>query len=254
MELETMKNQTIDGVPRELLERVLYDPSPRVQEQALDELRALLDREVITDDHLRQRIAFLTSEVHARANERDAALIELKLAQPQGEPVAWMYKRKDQSEFGKPTQHIAFASTDLDGCRTGKIVEGRVILTPRDDYFDWKPLYAERPAPVAATDPEIYWGQHEQGIRDIFKFEGLKGVVYEVLRNPVVMHKVGMYGQAFDGPSTRRAYRYTHQPGNVAASQIGNALARAKMGGDSIDAGLSLLKELECGGFGVYEL
>lgn len=74
--------------------------------------------------------------------------------QPQGEPVAWMYKRKDQSEYGEPTRHIAFASSDLEECRTGKNVEGRVIFTPRDDYFDWKPLYAEQPAPVAVMMPE----------------------------------------------------------------------------------------------------
>lgn len=68
------------------------------------------------------------------------------------DPVAWEYKRKDQSEFGKPTRYVAFATADLEECRTGKNVEGRVVLTPRDDYFDWRPLaYASPPAPVAVS-------------------------------------------------------------------------------------------------------
>lgn len=66
------------------------------------------------------------------------------------QPVAWEYKRKDQSEFGKPTRHVSFATADLEECRTGKNAEGRVVLTPRDDYFDWRPLaYASPRAPVA---------------------------------------------------------------------------------------------------------
>ena len=71
---------TIDGVSRKLIERIAdhckFWKDHTYLEAISDiepDLRALLGREVITDDHLRQRIAFLTSEVHARAGERDAS-------------------------------------------------------------------------------------------------------------------------------------------------------------------------------------
>jgi hypothetical protein len=66
--------------------------------------------------------------------------------------------------------------------------------------------------------------------------------------------KLGAYGSAFDGPEDRRAYTYTDQPANLAAWKLGNAAARVAAGGDPIDRGLSLLKELEAEGFGVFEL
>lgn len=66
--------------------------------------------------------------------------------------------------------------------------------------------------------------------------------------------KLGSYGQAFDAPADRRAYTYKHQPGNQAAWRIGEASSRVEAGGDLIDRGLSLLKVLEAGGFGVFEL
>lgn len=66
--------------------------------------------------------------------------------------------------------------------------------------------------------------------------------------------KLGSYGQAFDAPGDRRAYTYKHQPGNQAAWRIGDASSRVEAGGDLIDRGLSLLKVLEAGGFGVFEL
>lgn len=66
--------------------------------------------------------------------------------------------------------------------------------------------------------------------------------------------KLGSYGQAFDLAGDRRAYTYKHQPGNQAAWRIGDASSRVEAGGDLIDRGLSLLKVLEAGGFGVFEL
>lgn len=65
---------------------------------------------------------------------------------------------------------------------------------------------------------------------------------------------LGCYGALYDGPSVRRAYTYKHQPGNQAAATLGNAWLNTQRGGDSIDAGLSLLKQLERAGYGVFAL
>lgn len=67
---------------------------------------------------------------------------------------------------------------------------------------------------------------------------------------------LGNYGKAFDLPGNRRAYTYDHQPGNVEASRLGAACqqAVASSAGDYIDRGLSLLKELQALGFGVFEV
>jgi hypothetical protein len=49
---------------------------------------------------------------------------------------------------------------------------------------------------------------------------------------------------------------YRNQPGNVDAWRLGEAClaAAAKPGGDLIDTGLSLLKELEAKGYGIARL
>lgn len=66
--------------------------------------------------------------------------------------------------------------------------------------------------------------------------------------------KLSLYGRAFDTPKTRRAYTYREQPDNIGAYKLGRAVLRAASGGDSIDYGLSLLKQLQAEGFGVFEL
>lgn len=71
---------------------------------------------------------------------------------------------------------------------------------------------------------------------------------------PGTIIKLGLYGRAFDGPQDRRAYTYQHQPDNLDAGKLGRAAASTSPGGDSIDHGLSLLKELQARGFGVFEL
>lgn len=47
---------------------------------------------------------------------------------------------------------------------------------------------------------------------------------------------------------------YTTQPGNVEAWRLGEACARAKPGGDYIDGGLSLLRELHARGYGIVRV
>jgi hypothetical protein len=67
---------------------------------------------------------------------------------------------------------------------------------------------------------------------------------------------IGAKGSAFDLPTTKRAYTYAEQPGNVGASKLGRALETAARcsASDSIDAGLVLLKALQAEGFGVFQL
>jgi hypothetical protein len=71
-----------------------------------------------------------------------------------------------------------------------------------------------------------------------------------------ITRALGSYGSAFDPPGTKRAYTYTHQPGNVPAWRLGEAMRAAVpiTGGDHIDSGLGLLKALEEKGFGVFEI
>lgn len=58
----------------------------------------------------------------------------------QGEPVAWMYKRKGaEKELG---QLVTMESEDIKDIRLGKCYEnGTRYLWPREDYIDWQPLY-----------------------------------------------------------------------------------------------------------------
>lgn len=67
---------------------------------------------------------------------------------------------------------------------------------------------------------------------------------------------LGMRGEAYDGPGDARAYTYSHQPGNMRASKIGEAAAITAQArcGDYIDSGLVMLRELQSRGFGVFTL
>ncbi|RQT08912.1 hypothetical protein DF035_00605 [Burkholderia contaminans] len=52
----------------------------------------------------------------------------------------------------------------------------------------------------------------------------------------------------------RSVITYINQPDNVRAWRLGEACRAAKLGGDPIDHGLSLLKELQAKGFGVVAI
>ncbi len=52
----------------------------------------------------------------------------------------------------------------------------------------------------------------------------------------------------------RDVLTYQKQPDNIGAWRIGEACAKAKPGGDYIDHGLYLLKELEARGYGIVKL
>jgi len=66
--------------------------------------------------------------------------------------------------------------------------------------------------------------------------------------------KLGMYGSAYDAPNEIRAYTYKEQPDNLVASRLGSVSKEEIKGGDNIDFGLSLLKNLEKYGFGVFQI
>ena len=80
--------------------------------------------------------------------------------------------------------------------------------------------------------------------------------VKHALRPEPVVCLVGAHSSAFDLRTTKRAYTYAEQPGNVAASKLGLACAAAasQSAGDRIDRGLALLQELQNQGFGVFAL
>jgi len=67
-------------------------------------------------------------------------------------------------------------------------------------------------------------------------------------------YEIGIYGKAYDGPGKHRAYTHREQPDNFAAGRLGEAARAARPGGDLIDYGLSLLRQLQEQGFGVFEI
>ena len=87
------------------------------------------------------------------------------------------------------------------------------------------------------------------------KLTALRAALAHQEQEPVACF-IGAKGSAFDLPTTKRAYTYAEQPGNVAASKLGRSLETAKRcsAGDGIDAGLVLLKALQSEGFGVFQL
>lgn len=104
--------QTIDGVSRELLERILEVPSHPEYTKAWKELRALLDAPEVL-------VVPLTGPKEWLDSLRPAA-------QPQGVPAAWAWV-DEKGEHG---------------------VTLRWDVAKHLPYFV-KPLYAEQPAPVA---------------------------------------------------------------------------------------------------------
>lgn len=161
-------NQTIDGVPR----AQLADIADRIEHNypnTAKELRTLLEAPAVErkpfgwfrtpKDCPLQGMFLHYDPEHGERDIQNALdfgftvkrLYESPAAQPQGEPVAWMYRREGGECLG---QLVQMESDSLKDVREGKVVEGYRILWPRDDYIDWKPLYAEQPAPVAVVLPE----------------------------------------------------------------------------------------------------
>lgn len=125
-------NQTIDGVPRELLERIA-ESGGYVPRRA--ELRALLDAE--KDEYIPDGI--LRAVEHGA--QVDAIGILKQAAQVNGEPVA-LPAKKYPKDWNKGT---------LRNCNM-EYMEG--YNDAIDDVGKLGPLYAEQPAPVAVVLPE----------------------------------------------------------------------------------------------------
>lgn len=117
-------NQTISGVPRELLYRVSDPYRPNGQEKARAELRALLDAP-----------AESCGACNGCTNgcRLDA---ESPPSQPQGEPVAYRWRVKGHANW------------------TASLCKVEFDARANDDRFVAQALYAEQPAPVAVVLPE----------------------------------------------------------------------------------------------------
>lgn len=154
-----MTNQTIDGVPRELLERLLNAaewqkldfyrsdlPFKAEIASTVSELRALLDApskkfsaEGWSIDHSAGRPILVHNNCSVIEAEQAYGLLELikSAAQPQGEPVAWQYRVSAGPQTGWSLWH-----------------DGKGEEFKQSYQVETRPLYAEQPAPVAVVLPE----------------------------------------------------------------------------------------------------
>lgn len=156
-----MNNKTI-SLPVELVDKAV---NGHVQEQghALNEIRELLTS-FLSNQSAPALIETLRANGDRIAMEATIAqqaqrIADLEAAKGQGEPVAWMYRREGGECLG---QLVQMESDNLRDVMEGKVVEGLRLLWPRDDYTDWKPLYADQPAPVAVDDcDKVLMGRHE---------------------------------------------------------------------------------------------
>ncbi|KAA8555173.1 hypothetical protein [Pseudomonas marginalis] len=156
-------NQTIDGVPRGLIERTRRELAAGTPSIAtLAELRALLDAPAIKP---RPFGYWLTPKTCAGLAMFQRELIEDPVltasvveyfhvtplydapAKPQGEPVAWCIDREEPGHLG------GYCSAAMKASGVG--FQGHT-----------KPLYAEQPAPVAVAsrDESVAWLKRIDGI------------------------------------------------------------------------------------------
>lgn len=144
--------------------------------------------------------------------------------------------------------------------RAIEAVAAAIYFADSSDYLStlWDTLRFLSPeiAAIAESDTRAAWERAEQARAMLAAAPQATAEDSSVVRNAVAVPtiKLGLYGRAFDTPQTRRAYTYQHQPDNLDAGKLGRAAASTSPGGDSIDHGLSLLKELQAHGFGVFEL
>lgn len=128
-------NQTIDGVPRELVEWAYslscamgYRSDPRRVE-----LRALLD----SGECCHEFVPF-------QANCTKCGIPYKPAAQPQGEPVAWRFRWDYDHGNGWCRNAVRFVES-----------MEHVEHEDKSTWRDITPLYAEQPAPVALTQDAI---------------------------------------------------------------------------------------------------
>lgn len=85
------------------------------------------------------------------------------------------------------------------------------------------------------------WGQITRRVANVAAMQMEEGIVAELI-------SLGWT------PPPAKILTYKNQPFNVGAWKLGEACRHAKPGGDPIDHGLSLLKELQDRGYGVISL
>lgn len=154
-------NQTIDGVPRELLERIFNHlfVKPALKESDCKELRALLDAPTVESELSRMTRRCQNAELALKVQTENYEA--LKASQPQGEPVASLEivgRQCFPSEAMKAVQ----------GYRKEPWVDGDVGQLPSElGFYRIEPLVrlsdvanvvfadgpAEHPAPVAVVLP-----------------------------------------------------------------------------------------------------
>jgi len=123
-----MSNQTIDGVPRKLLERAMWSLDNSDGDFGIAaELRALLDAQATWEcaPCKFEQPTNRPCDVCGRATT--------PAAQPQGEPVAYRWRVKGHGEWTASVCKVEF--------------DARV----NDDRFVAQALYAEQPAPVVGN-------------------------------------------------------------------------------------------------------
>jgi hypothetical protein len=135
---------TIDGVQRELrelLERVIdayaaHDNNPHCHlncdQEAIDELRALLDAPVVESELDRMTRRCQNAELALKVQTENYEA--LKAAKHQDEPVAWMSVSSEGTVFYSE--------------------EPSPLLQGWEEIIRISPLYAEQPAPLAMVLPE----------------------------------------------------------------------------------------------------
>jgi hypothetical protein len=167
-------NQTIDGVPRELLERCARElsigigPAPKNRAQ---ELRALLDAETVVDTLAwpLNSCANCGATTVQSCNDRGCHYFESgngePAAQPRGVPVACAHEWTDDGEFtltctkcGKTENHEPYGWVQTRGNAINHFTqEWDVVESWEDQGFEYKAMFdhAEQPAPVAVVLPTV---------------------------------------------------------------------------------------------------
>lgn len=142
-------NQTIDGVPRELLDRlqIALSNSYCPERFLLNELRALLDAPAKPVPSCVGELERFESDGEAFVKVGDVIdmLGNLKAAQSQGEPVAWLAQAigKDGEVYRSNASTTETTMRDV-GFAWGQGVIDRFTIVI-------KPLYAVQPAPAGHT-------------------------------------------------------------------------------------------------------
>lgn len=179
-----MSSKTIDGVPRELLQDFLDTALAAghhyFDNQQFDALRGLLEKPVCGACGAAIRPDVMTGTACDCSNPA---------VPPQGEPVALTavgVLRNDGDGGLKPEWILEGGTAELWAGALLLVADEDQELCAEDGHCELYRAASELPAPVAVqvswADVEPWYNENEQMLRDVCKFEGLKGVALEVWR------------------------------------------------------------------------